>query len=195
MNKCGYVRVSTRDQHAEVQSNRLIAAGCDPDRIYTDDGVSGKLASRPQWDACLKALRPGDILMTVKLDRIGRSLKNLIEVTDLLRDRGVDLIVLDQHIDTTNPAGKLIFHVLAAIAEFERDLIRERTMDGLAAARLRGRLGGSQPKLKPHQIAKAREMFEEKGPDGKRRWTVAEIGKTFGVSRPTIYRALGKAQG
>ena len=193
MTKCGYVRVSTRDQHPEAQRDRLIAAGCETGSIWTDKGVSGKLASRPEWDACLKALRPGDMLVTVKLDRIGRSIKNLIEVVTLLQERGVDLVVLDQQIDTTTPTGKLIFHVLAAIAEFERDLISERTMDGLAAARLRGRVGGSEPKLSPSQVARAREMCEEKGPDGKRRWTVAEIGKTFGVSRPTIYRALERS--
>ena len=190
MTKCGYVRVSTRDQHPEAQAQRLVAAGCDPANIYTDEGVSGKLASRPRWDECLAYLRPGDMLVTVKLDRIGRSIKNLIEVVTFLQDRGVDLVVLDQNIDTTTPTGKLIFHVLAAIAEFERDLIRERTMDGLAAARARGRVGGSDPKLTPDQVRRAREMYDETGTDGKRRWTVQEIGSTFKVSRQTIYRAL-----
>jgi DNA invertase Pin-like site-specific DNA recombinase len=189
--KCGYARVSTRDQHPEAQTERLQAAGCE--KIFTDEGVSGKYASRPHWDECLAYLRPGDTLITVKLDRIGRSLKNLIEVVNTLRERGVNLVVLDQAIDTTTPAGKLIFHVLGAIAEFERDLITERTMDGLAAARARGRVGGSDPKLSRAQKQRAREMYDERGPDGKRRWTVAEIGNTFGVSRPTIYRALGKS--
>jgi len=190
MAKCGYARVSTRDQHPEAQTERLIAAGCDPDHIYIDHGVSGKLASRPHWDECLRALRRGDTLVTVKLDRIGRSLKNLMEVMGSLKDRGVDLVVLDQQIDTTTPSGKLIFHVLAAIAEFERDLIRERTMDGLAIALANGRKGGSQPKLTPAQKQRAREMYEETGPDGKHRYTPAEIGNTFRVSRATIYRAL-----
>jgi DNA invertase Pin-like site-specific DNA recombinase len=190
MTRIGYVRVSTRDQHPEAQAVRLVAAGCDPQHIYTDHGVSGKLASRPEWDNCLRALRAGDTLVTVKLDRIGRSLKNLMEVVGSLQERGVDLVVLDQHIDTTTPSGKLIFHVLAAISEFERDLIRERTMDGLAAARARGRTGGSQPKLSPAQKMRAHEMYEEKGGDGKRRYTVEEIGNTFKVSRQTIYRAL-----
>lgn len=188
MAKCGYVRVSTRDQHPEAQANRLVAEGCE--RIFTDEGVSGKFASRPQWDECLRYLRPGDTLVTVKLDRIGRSLKNLIEVTEVLQKKGVDLVVLDQAIDTTSAGGKLIFHVLAAIAEFERDLIRERTMDGLAAAKARGRVGGAQPKLTPRERVKARDMYEERGPDGERRYTVEQIGNTFKVSRQTIYRAL-----
>lgn len=191
MSKCGYARVSTRDQHPEAQTERLRAAGCE--EIFTDDGVSGKLASRPEWDACLRYLRPGDTLVTVKLDRIGRSLKHLIEVTEALRERGVGLVVLDQQIDTTTPAGKLIFHVLGAIAEFERDLIIERTHDGLAAARARGRVGGSDPKLTPAQRRRAQEMYDERLDDGKRRWTVAEIAGTFKVSRPTIYRVLDKA--
>src|ERR1039458_9260827 len=112
MTKCGYVRVSTRDQHPEAQAQRLVAAGCDPANIYTDEGVSGKLASRPRWDECLAYLRPGDMLVTVKLDRIGRSIKNLIEVVTFLQERGGDLVVFDQNIDTTTPTGKLIFHVL-----------------------------------------------------------------------------------
>lgn len=192
MTKCGYARVSTRDQHPDAQKRRLIDVGCDPAYIWIDEGVSGKFASRPEWDKCLAYLRPGDTLVTVKLDRIGRSIKNLIDVVTTLQERGVDLVVLDQQIDTSTPTGKLIFHVLAAIAEFERDLISERTMDGLAAARARGRVGGSEPKLTLAQIKRAREMYEEKASDGKRRYTVAEIGGTFRVSRQTIYRALGK---
>jgi DNA invertase Pin-like site-specific DNA recombinase len=192
MTKCGYARVSTRDQHPEAQTERLLAAGCDPDHIFTDEGVSGKLASRPAWDQCLAYLRPGDTLVTVKLDRIGRSIKNLIEITEFLRERQVNLVVLDQQIDTTTPTGKLVFHVLAAIAEFERDLIRERTMDGLAVAQAHGRKGGSKPKLTPSQIRRAREMFEETKDDGTHRYTMEEIAGTFKVSRPTVYRALGR---
>ena len=190
MSRIGYSRVSTEAQSNDPQLDRLNAAGCE--RIFTDV-ITGKLASRPEWDKCRDHLREGDVLVIVRLDRIGRSVKNLIEVVSSLGAKGIDLLVLDQAIDTTTPVGKFMFHVLAAIAEFERDLIRERTMDGLAAARLRGRVGGSEPKLSPSQVARAREMCEEKGPDGKRRWTVAEIGKTFGVSRPTIYRALERS--
>jgi DNA invertase Pin-like site-specific DNA recombinase len=192
--KCGYARVSTRDQHPEAQEARLLAAGCDPAHIFSDHGVSGKYASRPEWDRCLSYLRSGDVLVTVKLDRIGRSIKDLINVVDTLRSRDIDLLVLDQQIDTTTPAGKLLFHVLAAIAEFERDLIRERTMDGLAAARALGHKGGAQPKLKPAQADRARKLYYAVGQDGKREHTVAEIGAMFGVSRQTIYRVLEVAK-
>lgn len=191
MTKCGYARVSTRDQHPEAQTERLRAFGCE--KLFVDEGVSGKLASREHWDECLAYLRPGDTLVAVKLDRIGRSLKNLIEVTNSLEKRGIDLVVLDQKLDTTSASGKLLFHILAAIAEFERDLIRERTMDGLAIAKANGRKGGSKPKLTRAQRVRARQMFEETKPDGTHRYTMAEIGGTFGVSRPTIYRALGES--
>jgi DNA invertase Pin-like site-specific DNA recombinase len=189
--RIGYARVSTNDQHPEAQAERLTAAGCE--RVYTDKGVSGKLARRPQWDALLGQLRPGDVLVTVRLDRIGRSVKNLIEVTGDLAERKVDLVVLDQGIDTTTPAGRMLFHVLAAIAEFEHDLIRERTMDGLAAARARGRTGGRKAKLTPAQVAHARRLYDEVGEDGKRAHTVEEIGKLLGVTRTTVYRSLERA--
>lgn len=190
MTRVGYARVSTRDQHAEAQADRLRDAGCE--KIFTDNGVSGTLASRAEWDKCRAYLRPGDTLVTVKLDRIGRSMKNLLEVVTGFQINGIDLVALDQNIDTTTPGGKLTFHILAAIAEFERDLIRERTMDGLAAARARGRTGGGQPKLTATQRQRAQAMYDERGPDGKRRYTVEEIGNTFKVSRPTIYRALSQ---
>jgi DNA invertase Pin-like site-specific DNA recombinase len=189
--KIGYARVSTNDQHPEAQGERLAAAGCE--RIFTEPGVSGKLARRPQWDACLAQLRPGDALVCVRLDRIGRSVGNLIEVVSDLEQRQVDLIVLDQGIDTTTAAGRMMFHILAAIAEFERDLIVERTRDGLAAARARGRVGGRKRKLAPAQVAHARRLYDEVGPDGKRAHTVEHIGKLLGVDRVTIYRTLERA--
>lgn len=113
--------MSRLDQHPEAQAARLREYGCA--RIVTDHGVSGVKASRPQWDRCLDHLRQGDTLVTVRLDRLGRSLKHLIEVVQLLGGRGVDLVVLDQSIDTTTPASRLVFHVIGAIAEFERDPI------------------------------------------------------------------------
>lgn len=188
MTRVGYSRVSTRDQYPEAQEIRLREAGCE--RIFTDKGVSGMKASRPAWDECLRYLREGDTLVAVRLDRIGRSITNLCDVVATLERRGIDLAVLDQDIDTTTSSGKFMFHVLAGIAQFERDLISERTIDGLNAARARGRVGGSKPKLTAAQIRRVRQMYEEAGPGGKRRWTVAEIAGTFGVSRPTIYRAL-----
>jgi DNA invertase Pin-like site-specific DNA recombinase len=122
-----------------------------------------------------------------------RSLRQLLDVAAQLEERGIQLHVLHQKIDTSTPAGRLTFHILASVDEFQRELIVEGTLEGLAAARARGRVGGSQPKLSPAQVNRAREMYDEKGADGKRRYTVEEIGNTFKVSRQTIYRALGKA--
>lgn len=139
--RLGYARVSTAEQHSEGQVSRLEQAGCE--KVYADQGASGRNASRPEWDALIASLREGDVLVTTKLDRIGRSVSNLVAVAGHLREAGVDLVVLDQQIDTTTPSGKLIFHVLSAIAEFEADLIRERTLEGLIAARERH--GGKLP--------------------------------------------------
>jgi DNA invertase Pin-like site-specific DNA recombinase len=189
--RIGYGRVSTRDQHPEAQHDALLAAGCE--EIFIDI-ASGKLARRPQLEkALLSANRRGDQLVITKLDRLGRSLEHLIDLSKLLDSRGVDLVVLDQGIDTSTAVGRLFFQIIGAIAEFEHSLMSERTMDGLAAARARGRTGGQKPKLGPRQVKLAREMYEETGSDGKRRHTVAQIAAEFGVSRPTIYRHLGRA--
>lgn len=178
----GYARVSMDDQNPEAQLDQLAEAGCA--RVFTDKGVSGKLARRPQWDACLAFLRPGDTLVITKLDRAGRSVKHLIEVADQLREMGAELRVLQQGIDTSTPAGRMLFHILASIAEFERDLISERTKDGLEAARARGRKGGRKPKLNDKQLAQVRKMADS----GEH--TISDIAETFRVSRPTIYAAL-----
>jgi DNA invertase Pin-like site-specific DNA recombinase len=138
MTRYGYARVSTNDQHPEAQAERLVAAGFGP--VYTDKGVSGTQARRKQWDKLLAKLQPGDELGCTKLDRIGRSVANLVEVVADLMAREVELVVLDQNIDTSTPSGKLLFHMLAAIAEFERGLIIERTLDGQAAVRRAGNL-------------------------------------------------------
>ena len=135
----GYARVSTLDQNEDLQLDALSAAGCD--QVFTDH-ASGRLASRPALDDLLSRVRPGDTLVVWKLDRLGRSLKHLLEVVAFLEERGVALRVLTEQIDTSTPGGKLVFHVFGALAEFERDLIRERTRAGLAAARARGRVGG-----------------------------------------------------
>jgi DNA invertase Pin-like site-specific DNA recombinase len=188
--RIGYGRVSTRDQHPDAQHDALQAAGCD--QLFIDK-ASGKLARLPELDkALLSANRSGDQLVITKLDRLGRSLEHLIELSKLLQDRGVDLVVLDQGIDTSTAVGRMFFHILGAIAEFEHALMSERTMDGLAAARARGRTGGQKPKLGPRQVRLAREMYDETGEDGKRKYTVAHIADEFGVSRPTIYRHLAK---
>lgn len=186
--RIGYGRVSTRDQHPDAQRDALIAVGCD--QIFLDT-VSGKLARRPELGkALLSANRAGDQLIVTKLDRLGRSLEHLIELANLLQARRVDLVVLDQGIDTSTAVGRMFFQILGAIAEFEHALMSERTRDGLAAARARGRTGGQKPKLGPRQIALARAMYDELGADGKRRYTVAQIAAEFGVTRPTIYRHL-----
>ena len=188
--RIGYARVSTRDQHPEAQHDALLAAGCDPAHIHIDK-ASGKLARRPELDKALLVLREGDQLVITKLDRLGRSLAHLIDIAADLQARGVDLVVLDQGIDTTTAVGRMFFQILGAIAEFEHALMSERTRDGLEAARARGRTGGQKPKLGPRQEMLARAMYEETGEDGKRRYTVQQIADEFGVTRPTIYRALG----
>ena len=173
--RIGYGRVSTRDQNPDAQRDALAAAGCDQMFI---DKASGN--------------RAGDQVVVTKLDRLGRSLEHLITLSANLQARGVDLVVLDQGIDTSTAVGKMFFHILGAIAEFEHALMSERTRDGLAAARVRGRTGGQKPKLGPRQIKLAQQMYDETGPDGRRRYTVRQIAAEFGVTRPTIYRQLTK---
>lgn len=185
--RIGYARVSKHSQTNDPQTDRLETAGCE--RIFIDV-MTGTAAVRPEWDRCLDTLRPKDILVIVRLDRVGRSVKNLVEVMDSLGRRRIDLVVLDQAIDTTTPAGKLMFHLLAAIAEFERDLIRERTMDGLAAARARGRVGGRKPKLDARAQRTVKTMYAATGADGKRLHTVQDIADAVGVHRTTVYDYL-----
>ncbi len=177
----GYARVSTQDQNADLQEDALREAGCE--KVFTDK-ASGAQADRPQLEAALRYLREGDVLVVWRLDRLGRSLKHLITVVSDMEDRGVGFRSLTESIDTTTSPGKLIFHVFAALAEFERDLIRERTKSGLEAARARGRKGGRKPSLTPKKAQVARRMYSEGDS------TVAEIAKVLGVSRATIYRHL-----
>jgi len=153
----GYARVSTRDQHPEAQTDALSAGGCE--KVFVDH-ASGILAKRPALDEALGYLRAGDTLVITKLDRLGRSVRNLKALADELQSRQVGLRALSQGIDTTTPGGRLFFHMLAAIAEFEHDLIVERTVDGLAAARARGRMGGPRFKMTSTKIAQARSMYD-----------------------------------
>ena len=186
--RIGYGRVSTRDQNPDSQRDALAAANCD--EIFIDN-ASGKLASRPELDkALLVAKRVGYKLVITKLDRLGRSLEHLIVLARDLQTRGVDLVVLDQGVDTSTPAGRMFFQILGAIAEFEHALMSERTRDGLDAARARGRTGGQKPKLTPRQAKIAQAMYDELGDDGRRAHTVQQIADEFGVTRPTIYRHL-----
>ncbi len=190
--KIGYARVSTHSQKEDSQVDELKAAGCE--KVFVDK-VSGKLASRPQLDACLEHLREGDVLVITRLSRAMRSLKHMIELAHTLSERGIGLVVLKQAIDTTTPTGRLMFHMLAAIDEFQRELIVEGTNEGLAAARARGRVGGRKPKLSPARAATVRSMYEATGEDGKRRYTVAEIADVAGVHRTTVYDYLGRSAG
>ena len=189
--RIGYGRVSTTDQHPEAQRDALTAAGCD--QVFIDK-LSGKLASRPELDKALLMVRDGDHLVITKLDRLGRSLRNLMDLSDQLQQKNVGLVVLDQGIDTSTPAGRLFFQIIGAIAEFEHSLMVERTKQGLEAARARGRTGGQKPKLRQRQIQLAQQMYDELGDDGKRKYTVQQIADEFGVSRPTIYRHLERAR-
>ena len=192
MARYGYARISTRSQRDDSQLDALRAAGCE--RIWADT-ASGKLARRPEWDNCLDHLRRGDELVVTRLSRMARSVRHLTEIAALLAERGIDLVVLKQGIDTTTLAGRFTFHVLAAMDEMLADLISEGTREGLESARARGRVGGRKPKLTARQAEAARGMYDETGADGRRKHTVAEIAETFGVSRKTVYRHLEPSGG
>ncbi|HZM58009.1 MAG TPA: recombinase family protein [Acidimicrobiales bacterium] len=177
----GYARVSTEDQNASLQQDALKQAGCL--KVFTDT-ASGSLANRPQLERMLDQLRPDDIVVVWRLDRLGRSLKNLIALVEELAEKGVGFRSLTESIDTTTANGKLFFSIIGALAEFERDLVRERTLAGLAAARARGRVGGRPPVMTPDKVKVARQMYDS------REHTVEAIAKTLGVSRKTVYRHL-----
>lgn len=181
--KIGYARVSTREQNPDHQSDALTAAGCE--QIFIDK-VSGKLARRPRLDAMLEYLRPGDQVVITRLNRLGRSIRNLLDLAEVFRKREIDLIVLNQGIDSTSVGGRLVFNILAAIGEFEREMIVEGTLDGLASARARGRVGGRRPKMDDEKTALARKMYDSK------EYTLESIARQLGVSRTTLYRRLGK---
>src|SRR5664280_2534935 len=178
----GYARVSTDDQEVSLQEDALKAAGCL--KVFIEH-ASGSNASRPELDRMLDQLRPGDVVVVWRLDRLGRSLKNLIALTEELADRGVGFRSLSESIDTTTANGKLFFSIMGALAEFERDLIRERTMAGLAAARARGRVGGRPSVMNAKKIDKARKLYDSQ------EHTVTEIAELLNVSVATIYRHLG----
>ena len=180
----GYARVSTTEQNPDLQVDELTAAGCW--KVWTDH-ASGALDRRPELDAVLEQLRPGDTLVVWRLDRLGRSLRHLIEVVTGLDERGVGFRSLRESIDTTTAGGRLVFHLFGALAQFEREIIRDRTVAGLTAARARGRVGGRPSKLTVEQVRQARRMYDA------RELTVEQIGAVLGVSRTSIYRALGKA--
>jgi DNA invertase Pin-like site-specific DNA recombinase len=178
----GYARVSTEDQSLDLQIDALTKAGAE--RIF-EDKASGARDDRPGVAEALSHLRKGDCLIVWRLDRLGRNTRSLIDFAADLRERGVDFRSIKDGIDTATVMGRFFFHMLAALAEMERELIKERTHAGLTAARARGRKGGRQPKLNAKQIAHARKLLED------RSTTIKDVAATFGVNRATIYRALG----
>lgn len=185
----GYMRVSKSDgsQNVDLQRDALTAAGVNPARIY-EDHASGRLDARPGLTAMLKALREGNTLVVWKLDRLGRDLRHLVNTVHDLTQRGIGFKVLTGHgasIDTTTPAGKLVFGIFAALAEFERELISERTKAGLASARARGRKGGAPFKM---TAAKIRLAMAAMGQPGTK---VSELCRELGVTRQTLYRHVG----
>ncbi len=184
INKIGYARVSTDDQNLDLQRDALAKAGCV--QIY-EEKASGKSAGagRPEFAQCLKALRTGDTLTVWRLDRLGRSLPDLVRIVGDLEQRGIGFESIAEKIETGSAAGKLIFHVFASLAEFERSLIRERTRAGLDAARTRGRLGGRKPSLNDKQIREIRAMLSDPVVN------VSDVAKRYGVSRTTIYKHVG----
>jgi DNA invertase Pin-like site-specific DNA recombinase len=184
----GYMRVSKADgsQATDLQRDALVAAGLDPANFY-EDQASGKREDRPGLAACLKTLREGDTLVVWKLDRLGRDLRHLINTVHDLTGRGVGLKVLTGHgaaIDTTTAAGKLVFGIFAALAEFERELITERTRAGLASARARGRKGGRPFKMTAAKLRLAKAAM------GKNDTHVGDLCKELGITRQTLYRHL-----
>jgi DNA invertase Pin-like site-specific DNA recombinase len=180
--RIGYARVSTDDQNLNLQRDALTRSGCDT--IY-EETVSGKSAERVELEHCRKALRSGDILVVWRLDRLGRSLSDLVKIIGELEQETISFESLCEKIDTSSASGKLQFHVFAALAEFERNLIRERTMAGLSAARARGRVGGRRHKLNEKQIREIKTLLND--PEAQ----VQDIAKRYGVSRTTLYKRVG----
>jgi DNA invertase Pin-like site-specific DNA recombinase len=183
MVRYGYARVSTRDQNPDHQIDALSQAGVEAAHIFVDKS-SGKLASRPQLDVMLDKLRAGDEVVVTRLKRIGRSQQHLFDLVRRFGEQGVDFVVLEQGIDTSTPGGRLVFHFLAALAEYDREMIVEGTLDGLASARARGRVGGRPPALSQRQLEQAQRMYDDE------KHTVSEIAETFRVGRATLYRQL-----
>lgn len=176
----GYARVSTDDQVFDAQVDALNVAGAE--RIFADK-ISGSRRQRPELDRMLDQLRPGDVVVVTKYDRLSRSLQDLLAIVDAIQGKGAGFRSLAEDIDTTTPAGRLVFHVFASIAQFERERISERTREGLAAARKRGRVGGRPPALSPEQRAEVRRLRDQdlRG--------IAELARLFRVSQNTIRRA------
>ena len=179
----GFARVSTHDQNLDSQLDALQKADCE--QIFQEK-ITGKIKDRPELISCLKALRKGDVLVVWKLDRLARSLKDLVEIITDLNQREIGFKSLTEAIDTTSATGRLVFHIFGALAEFEHSLIRERTIAGLDAARARGRKGGRKPSMSENDIKKAKAMLSDP------QITKTEVAKHFGVSRVTLNSSLNK---
>ncbi len=177
----GYARVSTDDQNLDLQKDALKKEKCE--KIF-EEKKSGKDFQREQLDRALEILRAGDTLVVWRLDRLGRSLKNLIELVTRLEDRKINFKSITENIDTTTATGKLIFHIFAALAEFERNLIRERTNAGLTAARARGRFGGRPKRLKEKEVSMIKTLYNEKN------YLVKDICAMFKITKPTLYKYI-----
>ena len=184
MSIIGYSRVSTADQDPRAQIQALRSAGCE--RIFTDH-ASGASTARPQFNAALDYLRRGDVLVVWRLDRLGRSLAHLIETVQTLGQRGIELRSLTEAIDTTTSTGRLLFHLAGAFAQFERDLIRERTLAGLASARAEGRTGGRPTVMTPERTRQAHNMRQAGA-------SLATIASVLGVGKSSVWRALQAQQ-
>jgi DNA invertase Pin-like site-specific DNA recombinase len=181
----GYARVSTRDQSLDRQRDELTAAGCE--QVHQEHASGKRDAVRPVWEETVRHLRRGDTLVVTELSRLGRSTAELSKLVDDLKEGGVALRILNLGVDTGTPAGKLVYEILAAVAEMERALLVERTMSGLAAARARGRNGGRKPKLDAKKLRTAQALRDEGS------LSMAEIAEQVGVSRSALYRNLREA--
>jgi DNA invertase Pin-like site-specific DNA recombinase len=188
----GYARVSTDDQDFALQEDALKKAGCQ--KIFYDK-MSGAGAERPGLRESLDYLRDKeDTLVVWRLDRLGRSLKNLIEMMNLLEERSIGFQSLQESIDTTTSGGKLIFHIFGALAEFERNLIRERTMAGLASARARGKKGGRPKALDQERTQRLYKLYDETNADGSKKYAIKEICEMMDISRSSLYRYLSQRE-
>ena len=179
--RIGYARVSTDKQSTAAQRRALKAAGCD--HVFED--MAGGTKKRPRLEAAMAALGEGDVLTVYKLDRLARSMSDLIELVEAIEKKGAHLASITEAIDTTTSGGRMVFHFMGAIAQFERDLIRERTMAGLAAARDKGRVGGRRRALTPAQVDHAVKLIDQ----GEQ---ASSVARSFGVARSTLYKAMSE---
>lgn len=184
----GYARCSTDKQDLAAQKQALLDLGVAPDRVYTDKGFTGTDRARPGLDQALAAVRSGDTFVVPKLDRLARSVPDARAIGDSLAERGVKLQIGSSVHDPTDPMGKLFFNILATFAEFEADLIRMRTREGMAIARAKGKLRGRQPKLSARQQQELKRMYDTGS------YSISDLAELFSISRPTVYRTLARTE-